>query len=245
MRLTVVGCSPAWPNPGGAQSGYLVEGPGRLLLDCGPGVLSRLRELDGGGWPRIDAIFLSHMHIDHWADLVGWCWGTHGGSAAHRPRTQLWVGEGLIPALHELAAIIFEETLFEGVFDVVEYPIGRPFTIAGFDALALPTRHYDMPTHGLRVSHGGTTVAFSSDTGPCDSIVELARDADLFVCEATLAEGDVEGALRGHLNAAEAVAAFTAAGARRLLLTHRPYERPAPAGVELAYDGLVIDLGSA
>ena len=49
----MVGCSPAWPNPGGAQSGYLVEGEGRLLLDCGPGVLSRLREVDGG-WPRVD-----------------------------------------------------------------------------------------------------------------------------------------------------------------------------------------------
>ena len=45
VKLTVVGSSPAWPNPGGAQSGYLIEGPGRLLLDCGPGVLARLREL--------------------------------------------------------------------------------------------------------------------------------------------------------------------------------------------------------
>src|SRR5437868_9621587 len=37
VQLTVIGCSPAWPNAGGAQSGYLVEGDGRLLLDCGPG----------------------------------------------------------------------------------------------------------------------------------------------------------------------------------------------------------------
>ena len=37
MKLTVIGCSPAWPNPGGAQSGYLVQGPpGRVLLDWGP-----------------------------------------------------------------------------------------------------------------------------------------------------------------------------------------------------------------
>ena len=43
VKLTVVGCSPAWPNPGGAQSGYLVNGSGNLLLDCGPGVLARLR----------------------------------------------------------------------------------------------------------------------------------------------------------------------------------------------------------
>ena len=45
MRVHVVGCSPAWPNPGGAQSGYIVEEEGRrILLDCGPGVLPRLRQ---------------------------------------------------------------------------------------------------------------------------------------------------------------------------------------------------------
>src|SRR5205823_3071793 len=65
VKLTVVGCSPAWPNPGGAQSGYLVEDDrgGRLLLDCGPGVLARLREDDG--WPSVDAIVLAHFHLDH------------------------------------------------------------------------------------------------------------------------------------------------------------------------------------
>src|SRR5215207_4077696 len=67
VRLVVVGCSPAWPNPGGAQSGYVVEGRGRLLLDCGPGVLARLRVRDGG-WPRVDAIVLTHFHLDHWGD---------------------------------------------------------------------------------------------------------------------------------------------------------------------------------
>jgi len=64
VRLTVIGCSPAWPNAGGAQSGYLVEGPdGRLLLDCGPGVLARLRANDGG-WPRVDAVAITHFHLD-------------------------------------------------------------------------------------------------------------------------------------------------------------------------------------
>ena len=63
MKLTVIGCSPAWPNAGGAQSGYLVEGEGRLLLDCGPGVLARLRRLDDG-WPRVDAVAITHFHAD-------------------------------------------------------------------------------------------------------------------------------------------------------------------------------------
>src|ERR687898_2259890 len=59
VRLTVIGSSPAWPNPGSAQSGYLIEGEGALLLDCGPGVLGRLRET------KIvpDAIAITHWHL--------------------------------------------------------------------------------------------------------------------------------------------------------------------------------------
>src|SRR6187551_3753268 len=62
VRLTVIGCSPAWPNPGGAQSGYLLDGPGTLLLDCGPGVLAKLRERED--WPHVDAIAITHWHLD-------------------------------------------------------------------------------------------------------------------------------------------------------------------------------------
>src|SRR5947209_9294471 len=90
VKLTVVGCSPAWPNPGRAHSGYLLEHDGRrLLVDCGPGVLSRLREAEG--WPRIDAIVISHFHLDHFGDLVAWVWGALTGPGAG---TVLWIPPG-------------------------------------------------------------------------------------------------------------------------------------------------------
>ena len=89
VKVTVLGCSPAWPNPGGAQSGYLVEGSARLLLDCGPGVLPRLREREG--WPRVDAIAITHFHLDHWGDLVPWVWGLEFGPAQGLQRPELWL----------------------------------------------------------------------------------------------------------------------------------------------------------
>src|SRR5215210_1769705 len=91
VKLTVVGCSPAWPNPGGAQSGYLVETDGkRLLLDCGPGVLARLRS-GNGGWPEVDAIVITHFHLDHWGDIVPWVWGRMFGLGRELSRPELWV----------------------------------------------------------------------------------------------------------------------------------------------------------
>src|SRR5436305_180766 len=94
MQLTVIGCSPAWPNAGSAQSGYLVEGEGRLLLDCGPGVLARLRDLDGG-WPRVDAVAITHFHLDHWGDLVPWVFGASFGPGRDIPRPELWLAPSI------------------------------------------------------------------------------------------------------------------------------------------------------
>src|SRR3981081_4367196 len=78
VQLTGIGCSPARPTAGGAPAGCLVEGEGRLLLDCGPGVLARLRKVDGG-WPHVDAVVITHFHLDHWGDLVPWIVGASFG----------------------------------------------------------------------------------------------------------------------------------------------------------------------
>ena len=82
----------------------------------------------------------------------------------------------------------------------------------------------------------------AGDSAPTPALVEVARDADLFVCEATLLRGELDGPLRGHLSIDEAVESFHASGARRLLLTHRPHELPPPDGFELAYDGLQLEV---
>ena len=84
--------------------------------------------------------------------------------------------------------------------------------------------------------------AASASDLPHDGLAEIARGADLFVCEATLVAPNPEGGTRGHLAAEEAIAAFEAGGAKRLLLTHRPFERPLDEPFELAHDGLEIEL---
>jgi ribonuclease BN (tRNA processing enzyme) len=240
VKLTVVGCSPAWPNPGGAQSGYLVDGPGRLLLDCGPGVLARLRQ--EAAWPEVDAIAITHWHLDHWGDLVPWVWGAMFGPGEHLPAPKLWIPPGGSNMLSSISARVGQARMFSDVFDVHEYEEGVPFGTAGFEVVAERVLHYDLLAFGFRVSANGRTLAYSGDSGPSESLAVLARDADLFVCEATLQESSPEGGTRGHLAATEAVDAFNESGARRLLITHRPFERPLEDGLEQAYDGLEVEL---
>src|SRR3989442_1547351 len=132
MKLTVVGCSPAWPNPGGAQSGYLLEGPGRLLLDCGPGVLARLRSTDSkNGWPRVDAIAITHFHLDHWGDLVPWVWGTMWGLGRDYEKPVLWLPPGGREELAAFGTRFGTPDMFVRVFKPMEYAEGEPFAAAG------------------------------------------------------------------------------------------------------------------
>jgi ribonuclease BN (tRNA processing enzyme) len=242
VKLTVVGSSPAWPNPGGAQSGYLVDdGEKRLLLDCGPGVLPRLRT-SADGWPRVDAIAITHFHLDHWGDLVPWVWGLQFGPAADLDAPDLWVPHGGRETLARLGEELGQRDMFERAFRIFEYREGDAFTAAGHEVTPLRVLHYQMLAFGFRVAQNGTVLAYSGDSGPTPALSELARDADLFLCEATLLAPNPEGGTRGHLSAGEASEAFEAAGAKRLLLTHRPAERPLEDGFELAYDGLVLEL---
>jgi ribonuclease BN (tRNA processing enzyme) len=242
VNLTVVGCSPAWPNPGGAQSGYLVNGSGTVLLDCGPGVLARLRERDG--WPKVDAIVITHFHLDHWGDLVPWVWGSMylQGRGDAPARSSLWVPPRGIEQLEEFGTRLGFPVMFERVFGVHEYTPGTPFRAAGHDVVATRVPHYRLQAHALRVSDGSRTITYSGDSGPSDALVESARDADLFLCEATLLRGELDGEPRGHLSLKEALDAFERSGAKRLLLTHRPVELPADGGHEYARDGLVVEV---
>ena len=238
MKLVVVGCSPAWHNPGGAQSGYLVEGQGRLLLDCGPGVLARLRAY--AVWPDVDAVVITHFHLDHWGDLVPWAFGSRYGPGKDiAPVPELWLPPGGTETLQFFAPPLNAEPIFDA-FDVHEYEEGVPFRAAGLEVLPIRVLHYDLLTFGLRVSNGDRTLAYSGDSAPSPALAEVARDADLFVCEATLRQP--EPGLRGHLTEEEALDAYRASGAKRLLIVHRPDELPLEADVERAWDGYETDV---
>jgi ribonuclease BN (tRNA processing enzyme) len=240
VRLTIVGCSPAWPNPGGAQSGYLVEGSGRVLLDCGPGVLPRLREQEP--WPRVDAIVITHFHLDHWGDLVPWTFGSMYGPAHDDEPPQLWLPPGGKEELGRFGEKLGFAGMFDA-FDLNEYVEGESFEADGLTIMPVRVPHYQLQTYALRVTDGKTTLAYSGDSAPSPQLAEVGRDADLFLCEATLKESREGGdGLRGHLSAEEAITAFEVSGARRLVVIHRPDELPLPDRIERAADGNVYDL---
>ena len=115
--------------------------------------------------------------------------------------------------------------------------------IGGLGVTPRRVPHYDIETYGFRVTDGDRTLAYSGDSAPSDALVDLARDADLFLCEATLERaGEGESGLRGHLAAEEAVTAFERSGAKRLVIIHRPQELGLDSRLERASDGDVFQV---
>jgi ribonuclease BN (tRNA processing enzyme) len=203
-------------------------------------VLPRLREQEA--WPRVDAIVITHFHLDHWGDLVPWTFGSMFGPGHDVQPPELW----LPPGGKEELGRFGEKLGFAGMFDafeLLEYVEGEPFEADGLTITPVRVPHYQLQTYALRVTDGQATLAYSGDSAPSPQLSVVGRDADLFLCEATLKESREGGdGLRGHLSAEEAITAFEESGARRLVIIHRPDELSLPEGVERAADGDVYEL---
>ncbi|WP_338696992.1 MBL fold metallo-hydrolase [Streptomyces sp. Q6] len=219
MKLTVVGCSGSFPSADSACSSYLVEADGfRLLLDMGNGALGELQR--HCGLYDLDAIFLSHLHADHCIDMCAYFvvryYRHDGGRCDPIP---VYGPEGTEQRLTTAHADTPSASAFSEVFDFHtvkpgSYEIG-PFSVR-MEKVCHPVESY-----AIRVEHGGRSLTYSGDTGPCAALDELAADSDLFLCEAAFTHGK-ENIPALHLNGVEAGESAQRAGARKLLLTHIP-----------------------
>jgi ribonuclease BN (tRNA processing enzyme) len=217
----VLGASPAWPNPNGACSGYLVSsGSDNVLVECGSGVVARLRARLG--LDELAAVVVSHLHPDHFIDLVSLRYGLKYGGLRTDPRLPLYAPPGAGEFLSQLGRVIEGDAgFFDGTYNVKEYDPALPLQIGSLIFRFREVKHY-IPSYAMAIQ-AGRRLVFSGDAAACEALLELARGADLFLCEAGVEsweEDDPNPAQRGHMTAAEAADLARRAGAARLLLTH-------------------------
>lgn len=223
-RVVVLGGCGAWPEPGRACSGFVLEHAGCLVvIDLGYGTLTRLLALLGSTTGAgVDAVVISHKHPDHMLDLHGLFRARWFGDPG-APPIPLYAADGVVERLQGLE----EEDDGEAITDVFDHhllPRERPYAVGPLRLESRLLPHY-VPNAGVRLSADGLVVAYTGDTGPDDGIVELARDADLLIAQASHLHAEVEATgappeKRMHLTAYEAGVAAHEAGVGRLLLTH-------------------------
>ena len=213
MRLTVLGGCGAWPEAGQACSGFLVEHDGfRLLIDLGYATVPRLLE-----WvapEQVDAVFISHGHPDHCADLNPLL-RARALRDDPAPPLPVYAPPGALDAVLALD----RPAMLADAYTLHEFTPGASLDIGPFAAATRLLPHF-LPNAGLRLTGDGTVITYTGDSGPSPDIAPLARGADLLVAEASFVD-QVPADNQRYLSSARYCGQQAAqAGAGHLMLTH-------------------------
>lgn len=237
LTLTVLGSAGTHPGPGRACSSYLVESEGyRLLLDCGNGSLANLQRHIGAA--EIDALIVSHLHPDHFADLYGLYYARRFHPDGPRP-LDVYAPSG---ARERIGSLIPGDETFPLICRFRDAAAGDRLHLGPFEVTLSAARH-STPTLASRVRAHDAVLAYSADSAPTPELVSCANDADVFLCEATWLDAMGPWPEGTHMTGAEAGQVAADAGAGRLMVTHvLPTFRPGDVVAEASqtFDGEVL-----
>lgn len=242
MHIRFIGCGDAFGSGGRFNTCFQVISPSAtVLIDCGASSMVALRKW-GVDPNAIDAIFITHLHGDHFGGLPFLILDAQLVSRRTRPLT-IAGPPGLRDRLSQAMEVFFPGS--SGVpqkfqLDVIELVPDVPATVGVVSVLPMTVRHpCGAPPFALRLTIDGKSVAYTGDTEWTEALIPVAQDADLFIAEAYFHDRKV----RFHLDLGTVLAHMDRLRPRRLVLTHMSpnmLDRDLPGDFEVAEDGKVI-----
>lgn len=214
MDLTILGAASHYPKPGAPCSGALLEHDGAaVLVDAGPGTLAELQRHRSP--VDLDAVWISHLHADHTADLLPLYYALRFGDLPERPPLPVL---GPPELRSRLVAFLGggAESGIDRAFAFASLADGQSRRIGSLQ-LSWRAVDHDVPAWALRAEAEGAAVVVTGDAAPCAALEELAAGCDLLLAEAG---AEHEEAPPAHLTPEQAGGLAAAARARRLVLTH-------------------------
>lgn len=221
MKLVVLGSGAAVPHHRRSSSGYWLEtSAGTLLLDCGASIVHRIAE-ENLDWANLDAIWISHFHLDHVGGLFPFLFGTKNAEQVKNRRKTLRIfGAQGLRRLLESFDKANDYKLFAQRFplELIEVaPLEQFEVLPQLEALAVKTPH-TAESLALRLTDiSGKTIVYTSDTGFAKEIGTLAQNADLLVLECSFFRNKP---IEKHLELAEAMYLVRRAKPKKVVLTH-------------------------
>jgi ribonuclease BN (tRNA processing enzyme) len=245
VNVTVLGAGDAFASKGRFQAGYVINAGGvRILMDAGPTLLASMKRV-GISPGDLDVILISHLHGDHFCGLAFLILEYLFETPLRRKLT-LAGPPNLEERTWALFRTMYPETdasAIAGQLEFVELEPGRNQTVAGLPVQSIRTPHTVKDISlAYRLEVGGKAIVFSGDTGWTDKLIDLSANADLFLCECTYFD---QPGLDFHISYRQFIIERHRLTTRRLVLTHlgrEVLERRSEVSVEMATDGMVIDL---
>lgn len=221
MKLVIIGSGTSVPHPRRSSSGYWVEtGKGSLMLDFSASAIHRIAQ-ENLDWTNLDAIWISHFHLDHIGGLAPFLFGTKYAPAMQE-RTKvmkIFGAEGLRKILEN-----FDNAnnygLFEQPFplEIIEVePLEKFQILEDLEAVSFDTPH-TAESHAIHLkSANDKTLVFTADTGFANALGTFAKDVDLLLMECSFVKNKP---VEAHLELAEAIYLARYSNAKKVVLTH-------------------------
>lgn len=242
MRLQFIGCGDAFGSGGRANTCFHVTGARtNFLFDCGASSFPALKTHHVDRL-KIDTILITHFHADHFGGIPFFILDaqfiarrTQPLLIAGPPGLAQWYRRVMTTAFPGERDLPFELTLRE-------LAIGERQDVGGLTVTPFGVSHDDRagPCLGYRVEAEDKVVSYSGDTEWVDALTEVARGADLFVCECYMFERETP----THMSYATLRPRLGTMGAKRIVLTHMSENMLAHLGdveQETAQDGMVVE----
>lgn len=222
MKLVVLGSGTSVPHPRRSSSAYWVEAGGRtLLLDPSAASVHRMPQ-EGCDWAELDAVWVSHFHLDHVGGLAPFLFGTKYAPQTQKRTKPLHVygGYGLRKLLEKFDGA-YDYGLFKQPFPLEVREVSPRAEFDIFDGLRAETFSTPHTRESLAVrlteTGGGASLVYTSDTGYTEALGRFARGADLFLMECSFFRSKP---VETHLELADAMRLAQLSGARRVVLAH-------------------------
>lgn len=220
MKFTVLGSGTSVPHSKRSSSAYWLEtGKGAVLLDCSASAVHRMAQ-ENLDWANLDAIWISHFHLDHCGGLAPFLFGTK-----YAPETQerkkplkIYGPEGLGKLLENFDAAN-DYGLFEQPFPIeiaeVE-PLEKFQILEDAEAVTCKTPHTE-ESRAIHIRSNNKTLVYTADTGVEKALGAFARHVDLFVMECSFV---LNKPVEMHLQLTDAMYLARLAEPKRVVLTH-------------------------
>ena len=257
MKLVVLGSGTSVFHPRRAAAAFWLETTaGSILLDCSADAPHRMAQ-ENLDWPTLDAIWISHLHLDHCGGLAPFLFGIKWAPQAKDRQKPLKIlgCEGVRKLLNAIdQAHIYN--LFEQKFAIEVAEISATDTKQDFRLLPEITAEVFSTPHrpeslAIKIKEpNGASLVYSSDTGFSEDLAEFARGVDLFVLECSFYRNKP---VATHLELRDAMRIAELAAPKQLLLTHlypewdtvdleAEAQKLWPGRTTAAYDGLTLKI---